>query len=230
MEQNNAARALTVGHIVAEVMKREKINYLLTYPLNPLTERCSEVDIKPIVVRQERVGVHMADAISRLSSGDNVGVFACQEGPGIENAFGAVAQAYSECVPLVVFPSGGGSFIRPAFNATMNFQHITKHAEIVSSANQVLPALRRAFSIARNGRPGPVLIEFSGGAGLGSPMQGLTDIAAVDYTPSRRVLTGPDPKDVDAAAAALIAAKNPLIYAGQGIHYAKAWNELKAVA
>jgi acetolactate synthase I/II/III large subunit len=231
MEQNNnAARALTVGHVVAEVMKREGVDVLLTYPLNSLTERCAEVDIRPIVVRQERIGVHMADAMSRLSSGDKVGVFACQEGPGIENAFGAVAQAYSEGVPLVVFPSGGGSFIRPAFNATMNFQHITKHAEIVSSANQVLPALRRAFSIARNGRPGPVLIEFAGAAGLGSPMQGLTDVASVDYTPSRRVLTAPDPKDVDAAAAALIAAKNPLIYAGQGIHYAKAWNELKAVA
>jgi acetolactate synthase-1/2/3 large subunit len=231
MEQNsNAARGLTVGHVVAEVMKREGVDVLLTYPLNSLTERCAEVDIRPIVVRQERIGVHMADAMSRLSSGDKVGVFACQEGPGIENAFGAVAQAYSEGVPLVVFPSGGGSFIRPAFNATMNFQHITKHAEIVTTANQVLPALRRAFSIARNGRPGPVLIEFAGGAGLGSPMQGVNTAADVDYTPARRVLTAPDPKDVDAAAAALIAAKNPLIYAGQGIHYAKAWNELKAVA
>ena len=231
MEQNsNAARGLTVGHVVAEVMKREGVDVLLTYPLNSLTERCAEVNIRPIVVRQERIGVHMADAMSRLSSGDKVGVFACQEGPGIENAFGAVAQAYSEGVPLVVFPSGGGSFIRPAFNATMNFQHITKHAEIVSSPNQVLPALRRAFTIARNGRPGPVLIEFAGGAGLGSPMAGVSTAADVDYTPARRILTAPDPKDVDAAAAALIAAKNPLIYAGQGIHYARAWNELKAVA
>jgi acetolactate synthase-1/2/3 large subunit len=230
MEQNNTPRALTVGHIVAEVMKREGVDVLLTYPLNALTERCAEVNIRPIVVRQERIGVHMADAMSRLSSGDKVGVFACQEGPGIENAFGAVAQAWSEGVPMVVFPSGGGSFIRPAFNATMNFQHITKHAEIVTSTSDVIPALRRAFSLARNGRPGPVLIEFAGGAGLGSPVPGVMSAADVDYTPSRRVLTGPDPKDVDAAAAALIAAKRPLIYAGQGVHYAKAWAELKAVA
>jgi acetolactate synthase-1/2/3 large subunit len=227
MQQNTA---VTVGHIVAEVMKREGVDLLLTYPLNALTERCAEVNIRPIVVRQERIGVHMADAISRLTSGDKVGVFACQEGPGIENAFGAVAQAYSEGVPMVVFPSGGGSFIRPAFNATMNFQHITKHAEIVTAANQVLPALRRAFTMARNGRPGPVLIEFAGGASLGSAVQGTTNVAEIDYTPSRRILTAPDPKDVDAAAAALIAAKSPLIYAGQGVHYGKAWAELKAVA
>jgi acetolactate synthase-1/2/3 large subunit len=230
MERNNGPRSLTVGHVVAEVMKREGVDYLLTYPLNSLTERCAERDIRPIVVRQERIGIHMADAMGRLSSADKVGVFACQEGPGIENAFGAVAQCWSEGVPLVVFPSGGGSFVKPAFNATINFQSVTKHAELVTSTSQVVPALKRAFSIARNGRPGPVLIEFAGGAGLGTAMPGLTEAAQVDYTPTRRILTGPNPTDVDAAAAALIAAKRPLIYAGQGVHYGRAWGELKAIA
>jgi acetolactate synthase I/II/III large subunit len=214
---------MNVGQITAQILKREGVEYLLTYPLNPLTERCAEVDIRPIVVRQERIGIHMADAISRLSSGDKVGVFACQEGPGIENAFGAVAQCWSEGVPLVVFPSGGGSFIRPAFNSTLNFQHITKHSEIVNRPEQIVPALRRAFSIARNGRPGPVLIEVAGLWGTEFPGE-------LNYTPTRRILSAPDPQDVDAAAAALLAAKRPLIYVGQGVHYAKAWDELKAVA
>ncbi len=221
---------MNVGQITAQILKREGVEYLLTYPLNPLTERCAEVDIRPIVVRQERIGIHMADAISRLSSGEKVGVFACQEGPGIENAFGAVAQCWSEGVPLIVFPSGGGSFLKPAFNSTLNFQHVTKHAEIVTATSQVIPALRRAFAIARNGRPGPVLIEFAGAASLGSAMPGLTSNAQVEYTPPRRILSAPNPADVDAAAAALIAAKRPLIYAGQGVHYGKAWAELKAIA
>ncbi|MEO8306846.1 MAG: thiamine pyrophosphate-requiring protein [Pseudomonadota bacterium] len=214
---------MNVGQITAQILKREGVEFLLTYPLNPLTERVAEVDIRPIIVRQERIGIHMADAMSRLSSGDKVGVFACQEGPGIENAFGAVAQCWSEGVPLIVFPSGGGSFIKPAFNATVNFQHVTKHAEIVSRPEQIMPALRRAFSIARNGRPGPVLIEVAGIWGVEVP-------GDLNYTPSRRVRSGPDPKDVDDAAAALIAAKRPLIYVGQGVHYAKAWPEMKAVA
>jgi len=214
---------MNVGQVTAQILKREGVEFLLTYPLNPLTERVSEVDIRPIVVRQERTGIHMADAISRLSSGEKVGVFACQEGPGIENAFGAVAQCWSEGVPLIVFPSGGGSFIRPAFNSTLNFQHVTKHSEIVSRPEQIVPALRRAFSIARNGRPGPVLIEVAGIWGAEVPGE-------LDYTPSRRILSAPDPKDVDAAAAALVAAKRPLIYVGQGVHYAKGWAELKAVA
>jgi acetolactate synthase-1/2/3 large subunit len=214
---------MNVGQVIAQVLKLEGVKYLLTYPLNSLTERVAEVDIRPIVVRQERIGIHMADAISRLSSADTVGVFACQTGPGIENAFGAVAQCWSEGVPLIVFPSGGGSFIKPNFNATLNFQHVTKHAEIVTDPREIVPALRRAFTIARQGRPGPVLIEVDGIWGSEVPGE-------LHYTPARRIRSGPDPIDVDAAAAALIAAKRPLIYAGQGVHYGRGWDELKAVA
>ncbi len=154
-------------------------------------------------------------------------MFCCQAGPGIENAFGAVAQCYSEGVPLVVIPGGAnrsGSWIKPGFNAALNFQHITKHAETINTPDQIVPALRRAFSIAKNGRPGPVLIEVPG------DMWNVEVAGELNYKPTRRCVTAPDPKVVDAAAAALINAKMPLIYAGQGVHYAKAWNELKAVA
>ena len=68
---------MNVGQVIAEVMKREGVNVLLTYPLNPLTEFAAAADIRPIVVRQERIGIHMADAIGRLSSADKVGVFCC---------------------------------------------------------------------------------------------------------------------------------------------------------
>lgn len=218
---------MNVAQVTAEIMKREGVEWLLTYPLNPLTEAAAAADIRPIVVRQERIGVHMADAIGRLSSAEKVGVFCCQAGPGIENAFGSVAQCWSEGVPLVVIPGGSnrsGSFVKPGFNATLNFQHITKHAETINTPDQIVPALRRAFSFARNGRPGPVLIEVPG------DMWNVEVPGTLEYKPTRRIPTAPDPKAVDAAAAALIAAKRPMIYAGQGVHYAKAWNELKAVA
>jgi acetolactate synthase-1/2/3 large subunit len=217
---------MNVAQVTAEILKREGVDVLLTYPLNPLTESAAAADIRPIVVRQERIGVHMADAISRLTSGDKVGVFCCQSGPGIENAFGAVAQCFSEGVPLVVIPGGpgrAGAFVKPGFNAALNFQHVTKHAETVNTPDQIVPALRRAFSFARNGRPGPVLIEIPG------DMWNVEVPGELNYVKTRRVLTAPDPKDVDAAAAALIAAKRPMIYAGQGVHYARAWDELKAV-
>ncbi len=218
---------MNVAQVTAEILKREGVEVLFTYPLNPLTESCAAVNIRPIVVRQERVGVHMADAMSRMTSGDKVGVFCCQVGPGIENAFGAVAQAWSEAVPMVVIPGAyprNIAFSKPNFNAVHNFQHITKHAETVNTPEQLVPALRRAFSFARNGRPGPVLIEIP------TDLWNVEVPGEIQYTPRRRALSAPDPRDVDAAAAALIKAKMPLIYAGQGVHYAKAWDELKAVA
>ncbi|HUI59032.1 MAG TPA: thiamine pyrophosphate-binding protein, partial [Steroidobacteraceae bacterium] len=203
---------MNVAQVAAEIMKREGVEYLLAYPLNPLTESCAAAGIRPIIVRQERIGVHMADAISRLTSGEKVGVFCQQAGPGVENSFGAVAQAWSEGVPLVVMPGGSAraqSWVRPNFNATLNFQHITKFCEQITTPTMIAPAMRRAFTQARNGRPGPVLLEVPG------DMWNEEVPGQLDYTPTKRALFAPDRAAIDAAAAALIAAKRPLIYAGQ---------------
>ena len=218
---------MNLAEAAAEILKREGVDTLLAYPLNPLIDAAAAADIRTIIVRQERVGVHMADAISRLTSGDRVGVFCMQAGPGTENAFGAVAQAYSEAVPLVVIPGGsarGTTWVKPAFNAALNFQHVTKHCEQVTTADDIVPALRRAFSLARNGRPGPVLVEIPGDVWT----EELT--RPVEYKASKRALTAPDAAAIDAAAAALLLAERPLIYAGQGVHYARAWDELRRVA
>jgi acetolactate synthase-1/2/3 large subunit len=58
---------MNVAQVAAEILKREGVTNLLTYPLNPLTETAAAIGIRPIVVRAERVGVHMADAVSRMT-------------------------------------------------------------------------------------------------------------------------------------------------------------------
>jgi acetolactate synthase-1/2/3 large subunit len=218
---------MNVVQVTAEILKREGVSILFTYPLNPLTESAAAIDIRPIVVRQERVGCAMADAVGRVTSGDKVSVFCCQHGPGIENSFGAIAQAYSEGVPLVVVAGGttrGQHYMKPYFSSSLNFRHVTKHAETIMMPEMIVPALRRAFSIARNGRPGPTLIEVP------ADLWNAEVPGTIDYRPTKRVLSAPDARDVDAAAETLLAARLPLIYAGQGVHYAKAWPELAAVA
>ena len=75
---------------VAEILKREGVKFLIGYPVNQIIEAAAEADIRTIIVRQERTGLHMADAVSRVTSGDKVGVFAMQHGPGTENSFGGV--------------------------------------------------------------------------------------------------------------------------------------------
>jgi acetolactate synthase I/II/III large subunit len=212
---------------VAEILKREGVKFLIGYPVNPIIEAAAEADIRTIIVRQERTGLHMADAVSRVSSGDRIGVFAMQHGPGTENAFGGVAQAYGDSVPIVVLPGGYPrriTNIPPNFNAFLNYQHVTKWCEQVIMPDAVPDAMRRAFTQVKNGRPRPVLVEF--------PVDLLREEVPepLNYAPAPRLRSAPDPRDVSRVAEALVAAQRPVIYAGQGVHYARAWGELRELA
>ncbi|MEC9285377.1 MAG: thiamine pyrophosphate-requiring protein [Pseudomonadota bacterium] len=218
---------MKVADAIAHVLKKEGVEILFSYPVNPIIEAAAVADIRTIIVRQERIGLHMADAYSRLSSGNKIGVFAMQHGPGSENAFGGIAQAYSESVPILVLPAGYPRRLAnyyPNFNSTLNMQHITKWAEPLTMGRAVPEVMRRAFSQLRNGRPGPVLVEV--------PVDLFREDVPDDwvYTPSFATRTGPDPIAVDEAAAVLSAAERPIIYAGQGVHYAEAWDELRTLA
>src|SRR5258705_2438938 len=147
---------------VAEILKREGTTFLIGYPVNPIIEAAAQADIRTIIVRQERTGLHMADAVSRITSGQKIGIFTMQHGPGTENAFGGVAQSYGDSVPIVVLPAGYPRHltnIQPNFNAFLNFQHVTKWCEAVMIADVVPDAMRRAFTQAKNSRPRPALIE-----------------------------------------------------------------------
>src|SRR5215217_594553 len=118
---------MKVAAAIAEMLKREGVEFLIGYPVNPVIEAAAEADIRTIMVRQERTGLHMADAVSRVTSGEKIGVFTMQHGPGTENAFGGVAQAYGDSVPIVVLPGGyprRAINLPPNFSAFLNFQHV----------------------------------------------------------------------------------------------------------
>jgi thiamine pyrophosphate-dependent acetolactate synthase large subunit-like protein len=178
-------------------------------------------------VRQERTGLHMADAYTRVTSGDKLGVFCMQHGPGSENAFGGVAQAFSESVPILVVASGYAQRLAhyyPNFNSTLNMRHVTRWAEPLTMAAATPEVLRRVFSQLRNGRPGPVLVEVANDLWAEAVPDGL------DHKRTFAAKFGPDPATVAQVAAVLAAAEHPVIYAGQGVHWAKAWDELRALA
>src|SRR3972149_3917513 len=131
---------------IAEILKREGVKFLIGYPINPIIEAAAEADIRTIIVRQERTGLHMADGFSRVSSGQRIGVFTMQWGPGSENSFGGVAQAFSESVPIVVLPGGHPRDlinIPPNFNSFINFRNITKWIHQVTLASIIPDAMRR---------------------------------------------------------------------------------------
>ena len=218
---------MKVADGIAHALKKEGVEILFAYPVNAIIETCAVQDIRTVIVRQERVGLHMADAYSRLSSGKRFGVFAMQHGPGAENAFGGVAQAYSESAPILVLPAGYPRRLAnyyPNFNSVLNMQHVTKWAEPLTMGRALPEVMRRAFSQLKKGRPGPLLVEL--------PLDVLNEEVpdGWEHEPSLARRTAPDPQDVEQAAAVLAAAEKPVIYAGQGVHYAEAWPELKALA
>lgn len=211
---------------IAQILKAEGTEFLIGYPVNPIIEAAARADIRTIIVRQERTGLHMADAVSRVTSGDRIGVFCMQNGPGTENSFGGVAQAYGDSVPIVVLPAGyarAQTNVPNNFNAFLNYQHVTKSIEQVAVASAVPAALRRAFTQVRNGRPRPALVEI--------PSDIFNEeIGEFSYTPVARTRSAPDPRAVEQVARLLVGAARPVIYAGQGVHYAKAWGPLRELA
>ena len=218
---------MKVAQAIAEILKREGVEFVVGYPVNLMYEAAADFDIRTIVVRQERTAAHIADAYSRMNSGNKIGVFICQHGPGAENSFGGVAQAYSESVPILCIPMGYQRRIMnvyPNFNSALNYRNVTKSSESLTMGKAVPEVMRRAFAQLRNGRPGPVLVEV--------PMDVFGEDVGdtVDYTPSFHTRTAPEPAAVKKAAEVLAAAERPVLYAGQGVHYAEAWPELKELA
>ncbi len=217
---------MKLGDAISAILKQEGVEYIIGYPVNHILEHAAKFDIRPIIVRQERIGLHMADAVSRVTSGKTIGVFAMQHGPGTENAYGGVAQAYSESIPILVLPMGYArrlAWVERNYNASVSMRSITKTAEPITSAKEVPNIFRRAFQNLKSGRGGPVLVEIP------TDMWN-EEVDPKDYVSPQRIRTGTDLSAVAEAAKMLVAAKRPVIYAGQGVHWAEAWTELKELA
>ena len=211
--------------VVAKCLKAEGVKWLACFPANPLIEACAKVDIRPIVFRQERGGINAADGFSRQTAGKEIGVFAAQDGPGVENSFGGIAQAFGEAVPLLFLPQGYAQSnydIAPNFSAKQNYAHVTKFAVSIDRVGQTAREMRRAFHAMKHGRPGPALVEM--------PRDVLTqDVSEGDavYTKTSVMRSAPSIGDVKDAVKALLSAKRPVIWAGQGVLYAEASEELR---
>ncbi len=214
---------------VAKILKAEGVEHLLCFPNNALIEAAAIEGIRPICARTERVAVNIADGLSRVSSGRRIGVVAVQYGPGAENAFGAVAQAYSDASPVLLLPGGverGRQSVPPSFQAIHNYRGVTKWVETVNQAERLPQMLRRAFTLLHMGKPGPVMLEIP----TDVMKEAVPDEAVQRYAPVKRSVPQGDPADVREAVRMLLAARSPVIVAGQGVLYAEAWDALKTFA
>ncbi|HZY57947.1 MAG TPA: biosynthetic-type acetolactate synthase large subunit [Rubrobacteraceae bacterium] len=214
---------------MCEALLDEGVEYLFGYPggaIMPFYDALPDYPLKHILVRHEQAAAHAADGYARATG--RVGVCVATSGPGATNLVTGLATAQMDSVPIVAVTGQVG---RPAMGKD-SFQEtnvmgmtlpFTKHSFLVEDPDQLYPAMRRAFQIARSGRPGPVLVDV--------PKD--VQFAACNDNGYRRLrevsapVTGPA---LEAAAALLRKAKRPLILAGHGIILSGAEMELRLLA
>src|SRR5205814_9761375 len=95
---------MLVMDAITEILKREGISTLFSFPTTPIIEAAVAGGMPPVICRQERVGVHMADGFARVTNANPPGLFAMQYGPGAENAFASIASASSDSTPIPLLP------------------------------------------------------------------------------------------------------------------------------
>ena len=220
---------MKVVDAIARILKIEGAEFLSAYPTTPLIEAAARADIRPVLCRQERVGVGIADGYARASNGRKLAAFCMQYGPGAENAFPGVATAFSDSTPMLVLPLGhqrDRAQVFPMFSSARTFASVTKSVETIALASQVPDVMRRAISLMRMGRPGPVMVEIPADVAV----EDVADAGIDAYRPVKATSAGANVRDVEAAARALREARRPVIHAGQGVLYAQAWDDLIELA
>lgn len=224
---------LSGAQILVQSLKAEGVEYVFGYPGGAVLEIYDAIfqlnKFKHILVRHEQAAVHAADAYSRASNGDKVGVALVTSGPGATNAITGIATAYSDSVPLVVI---SGQVATPAVG-TDAFQEVdmigitrpcVKHNFLVTNVNDLAVTIKKAFQIAKTGRPGPVVIDIpkditQAMAKFSYPQE---DVFIRSYQPVVQGHTGQIKKAVQMFAAA----KRPLVYFGGGVVLGNASPEL----
>jgi acetolactate synthase-1/2/3 large subunit len=170
----------------------------------------------------------MTDGFTRMTNGRQIGVCVVQGGPGIENAFGGVAQAAADHTPILLLPGGPDQHrlgIPGEFDPQPTYRTVTKWTTRINAAERIPELMRRAFAQLRSGERGPVLVELPRDVTAAT-----VDEGTLAYTSVRGYRSAGDPADVAEAARLLLVAQRPLLHVGHGVLWAEAWDELRELA
>lgn len=211
---------LTGAQILLECLKKEGVSHIFGFPGGAVIDIYHHLPNYPfrhILVRHEQGAVHAADGYARSSG--KVGVCLVTSGPGATNTVTGIATAYMDSVPLVVFTGQ----VPTALIGNDAFQEVdivgitrpcTKHNFLVKDVKDLALVVKKAFYIAKTGRPGPVLVDLPKDV-----MQAKTkffypeEISLRSYNPHYE----PNKKQIKKAAQLIAKASRPLIYGGGGL-------------
>jgi acetolactate synthase-1/2/3 large subunit len=215
---------------LARILKAEGVSWVSTFPSCGVNNALAEEGVRLVMMREERYAVAVADAFSRITCGERIGVCTVMGAinpAGLQMAYGALAQAFEDSSPVLCISDGVplGAAGRSRFDVTQAFGSVTKWDGHIDQPERVPEFLRRAFTYLRLGRPGPVLIT------LPRQMAGAEyDDAETPYTPVQTWRSAPDGDAVQAAVKLLLTAKDPLLYVGEGVLYGGATEEVLQLA
>ena len=216
------------NELIANILKQEGVELMTCFPSNPLIEEVSKVGIRPVAFRHERGAIMAADGISRTSDRSRFGVCMIQSQAGAENAMGGISQAYADNIPILVLPGGvalNQIAVKPNFSATRNYQGITKHTEAIYRPEDITRVMRRAFHALRNGPGGPVVVELTGDVCSREVPE-----RSQQYDAPGIIRSEPSSGAITDTVKALHAAKNPVLWAGQGVLMSGATGDLRELA
>ena len=224
---------LNGSQIIVECLKEQGVDTVFGYPggaiLNVYDELYRHQDeIKHVLTSHEQGASHAADGYARATG--KVGVCMATSGPGATNLVTGIATAMMDSVPMVAITCN----VTNALLGKDSFQEvdiagvtmpITKHSFIVKDVTKLADTIRRAFTIARTGRPGPVLVDVTKDVTAAK-----TDFKQMVVKENVRITDTIREEDIDKAVAMLKAAKRPMIFVGGGAVISGASKELKSFA
>jgi len=216
------------AQVIASILKQEGVKQIIGFPNSELFDASAELDIPPIITRSQRVAVNIAEGYARITAGQELAVVTVQYGPGAESSFGGIAQAFNDRAPILFLPTGyprGAENVTPNFESRRNYHHVTKWCEAVSRVEDLPKLMHAAISRVRNGKPAPVLLEL--------PVDILAENhrpSSGTYLPPRRSRPQADHGEISELVTTVLAARHPVIVAGQGVLAASASRELVAIA
>lgn len=213
---------------VARILKQEGVEWVSTFPVCRVNNALGHEGIPLLMMRDDRYAVAVADAFSRITAGDRIGVCTVQGGvnaAGIQVAYAGLAQAYEDGSPVLVITDGvpAGSSENSQFDVTASLKSVSKWYGYIDKPERVPEFMRRAFTMLRSGRPGPVVLAVP-------EASGTLDDSVDPYRPVKGWKSAPDPSDASVAVDLLLEAQRPLIYVGEGAIYAHASDELQTFA
>ena len=220
------------GEILVKALQAENVKYIWGYPggavLHIYDAFFKQDTIQHVLVRHEQAAVHAADGYAR-ATGD-VGVALVTSGPGLTNAVTGIATAYMDSIPMVII-SGQVPTAAIGLDAFQECdtvgitRPIVKHNFLVKDARDMAGILKKAFHIARSGRPGPVVVDVPKDVSFNKvPYHGYPETVEMrSYNPVRKGHSG----QIRKALQLLMAAKRPYIYTGGGVLLSNASAELR---